>query len=464
MRLLARLLFGIAAIVVVCLGLTTGFILRDTHARLDAATAASADRAARVLAGLYWQELVWRDGLDRAQLLPLPEWRALATAQVVAPGVCVAFRSPAADALPPLCSAAESDYAPAPTWFGTLYGRLYGAFPEARRPIDARQKVGEIVAAADPGTALRLAWLEIALLLRTAMMMALAIGLGVALLVARTLMPVRAIVARLRRLEAGDYASRIGRPAGAELGQIVRAVDALAARLARSHAAQAALTRKLFQVQEDERRALARDLHDEFGQCLAATSALAGSIEAGATERPDLAADARAIAAAARRMMAGLREALVRLRSQDIDELGLEACLRGLVAQGVARTGGADVRLEVEGDLAAVPRQVAVGLYRIAQECLTNALRHAGARRIVVRVAAGAGEAVALSVEDDGGGDPGRLATGSGHGLLGIRERIAALGGSLAVGRAAGGIRVAATIPFLLPRDVAESFAMRPSA
>ena len=100
---------------------------------------------------------------------------------------------------------------------------------------------------------------------------------------------------------------------------------------------------------------------------------------------------------------------------------------------------------------------VAVGLYRIAQECLTNALRHACARSIVVRVAADADDAVALSVEDDGGGDPASLAAGVGHGLLGIRERIAALGGSFAVGRAASGIRVAATIPFLLPRDVAES-------
>ena len=308
MRLLARLFFGIAAIVVVCLTVTTGFILRDTHARLEAATLASADRGAQALRALYWQELVWRDGLNRAELLPLPEWRTLETARVVAPGICVTFVPKQEAPLPSLCSAAESDYDTAPAWFGALYGRLYGAFPAARRPIDARQDVGEIVAAADPVTALRLAWLEIGLMLRVATALALAIGLAVALLVTRMLLPVRAIVAAMRRLEAGDYAGRIGRPGGAELGQIVRAVDALALRLATTHAARASLTRRLFQVQEDERRALARDLHDEFGQCLAATSALAGSIQAGAADRPDLAADARAIAAAARRMMASLRE------------------------------------------------------------------------------------------------------------------------------------------------------------
>ena len=449
MRLLARLLLGIAAVVALCLALATVLILQDTHARIALATEASATRSTRALAALYWQELVWRDGLDRAELLPLPEWRTLATARVIAPGICVAFvpdaaSALAADPLPPLCSLAEEDFEPAPAWFGALYARIYGAFPEAHRPIDARQNVGEIVAAADPGTALRLAWLEVALLVRTAALLAFAIGLGVAILVVRTLKPVGAIVATLQALQAGDYSSRVARSGRAELSQIARALDLLAARLARTQAARAALTRQLFQVQEDERRALARDLHDEFGQCLAATGALAGSIEAGAADRPDIAADARAVAAAARRMMASLREALVRLRSQDIDDLGLEACLTGLAA---AR-GGLDVRLETAGDLAAVPRPIAIGLYRIAQECLTNAKRHGAARNVVMRVAAEADEVVALSVEDDGGGDPSWLAAGDGHGLLGMRERIAALDGHLAIGRAARGIRVAATIPF----------------
>ena len=449
MRLLARLLLGIAAIVVVCLAVTTGVILRDTHARIEAATASSADRAAQALGALYWQELVWRDGLNRVELLPLPEWRTLETARIISPGICVAFAPKRLAPLPPLCGAAEIDDGSAPAWFGAVYGKLYGAFPEARRQIDARQDVGEIAASPDPETALRLAWLEITLLVRTSAIMALTIGLAVALLLARALMPVRSIVAAMRKLEDGDYAHRIGRRGGAELGQIARALDGLAARLAQTHAARAALTRQLFQVQEDERRALARDLHDEFGQCLAATSALAGSIEAGAADRPDLRADARAIATATRRMMGSLREALVRLRSQDIDDLGLEACLRGLVTQGRA---GAEIRLQTEGDLARVPRPVAVGLYRIAQECLTNATRHGGARHVTVRVVAGASDAVALSVEDDGGGEPARLAAGAGHGLLGIRERIAALGGSLEIGRAARGIEIAATIPFALPR------------
>lgn len=449
MRLLAHLLVRIAAVVLLCLAVTIAWILIGTHRDIGRATEASAARAAQHLQALYWQELLWRNGIDRVQILPEPEWETLATARIVAPGTCVAF-TPRAGVPRRLCSASEGIYAPAPAWFAALYDGLFGTFPDIVRPLDARLKAGRVTASVDTETAVRLAWQQIGLMVGTASIMAAGIGLLVALVVAHTLMPVRTIIEGLGRLEAGDYAHRIARRGRADLGRIAGAVNALAGRLGEVQAARAALTRQLYHVQEEERRALARDLHDEFGQCLAATNALAGSIEAGASDRPDLADDARAIGAAAKRMMRTLKEALVRLRSQDIDELGLDACFRNLVASWNGRAGGHVVAFEADGDLADVPRPVAIGLYRIAQECLTNAARHGGARNVTLRVAAlrDGVESVALTVEDDGGGDPARLDMGTGHGLPGIRERIAALGGSLAIGRAAAGIRVAATLPF----------------
>lgn len=460
MRLLAHLLLGILAVVLLCLAATTAWVLRDAHNGIETATRTSAERAVQQLQAVYWQELVWRDGLSRSLLLPRPEWETLATVRVIAPGICIGF-GPAGETPRTLCSEAEGVYPPAPAWFGALYGRLFGTFPKVSLPLDVRQRsVGDVSAAADPETALRLAWMQIDLILEVAAAMAGAIGLLVAALVAHALMPVRTIIEGLRRLETGDYTHRLERRGRLELGLIAAAVNALADRLARTQAARAALTRQLFQVQEDERRALARDLHDEFGQCLAATGALAASIATGAADRPDLVADAGAIAAAARRMMGTLKEALVRLRSQDIDDLGLEACLEELVAKWNGRSAAqATVHLDMGGDLARVPRPVAISLYRIAQECLTNAARHGAARHIRLKIdgpEAGA-ETVVVSVEDDGGGDLDGIAAGTGHGLLGIRERIAALGGSLAIGRAARGIRVAATIPFGLPAEAGAS-------
>jgi signal transduction histidine kinase len=147
-----------------------------------------------------------------------------------------------------------------------------------------------------------------------------------------------------------------------------------------------------------------------------------------------------------------LREALARLRSQDLEDLGLEACLVQLAAGWNMRTGRkAVVHLDLFGDLAALPQAISTNVYRIAQECLTNAMRHGESRNVYLRVerARSNDGAIALTIEDDGGGDPARIATSSGHGLLGVRERIAALGGNLSIGGAAQGVKIVARIPLV---------------
>ena len=273
--------------------------------------------------------------------------------------------------------------------------------------------------------------------------MAVAICVLAAIVIAHALAPTRSIIEGLRRLESGHYRRPIAPAATGEFGLIARAVNDLAERLAQTTAERVALTKRLFEVQEEERRALARDLHDEFGQCLTASMAFAASIEAGASaDRPDLADDARAIARVASRMMTTLREALARLRSQDLDELGLEACLVQLVAGWNTRAEPrALVHLDLRGDLGGVPSAIGTNVYRIAQECLTNAMRHGKPSAVYLRVErlASRGGALALTVEDDGGGDPMRVSAASGHGILGVQERIAAFGGSLSIGRAARG-------------------------
>lgn len=450
MRFVARLIVRILVVATLCLVSVTGWLLLDARRGIDEATASSSERVVSHLQRVYWQRMLWRDGLDRQQLLPDPDWRNLDALRVISPGVCVTFGL-GRNGLQTLCNESPNVYPDAPAWFGDLYRAAFGDFPSRQRYLDLRERAGELVVASDPGTALRLAWLQVGLMFKTAILMASALGLLVAVVVAQALIPVRTIVEGLRRLEFGNYAQRIPCRGRQDLGEIANAVNLLSERLERTEAARTKLTRQLFTIQEEERRALARDLHDEFGQCLAATSAFAGSIEAGAPDRPDIVEDARSIASVTERMMRTLREALSRLRSQDIDELGLENCLQGLVAKW--NRGGADraFELEVAGDLMRVPRPVAISLYRIAQECVTNAARHSAARqvRVIVEGPTAENSLVSLVVEDDGGGDLEQFsAKRSGHGLLGIRERIAALGGSFSIDRAAQGIRVAATIPY----------------
>lgn len=456
MRLLIHLILRLVAVVLLCLACTMGWVLFDAHRTIEADTASSAERVAGKLQALYWRELLWRDGVYREALLPAPDWVSIATLKVIAPGVCIGFRLGLEEPRQ-VCSQTDGIGTPAPDWFISGYNILFGPHATVTRALTIRQRsAGTIEARADPVAAVRQAWRQVAVMVTVAAAMALGIGVLAALMIGHALMPARTIVRGLRRLEQGDHRHRLPQFSTAEFSHIARAVNDLAGRLAHTTAERLALTKRLFQVQEEERRALARDLHDEFGQCLTATAALAASIEAGATpDRPDLVDDARAITRVARQMMTTLRGALARLRSQDIDELGLQASLIQLVARWNAGTAQTAVfHLDVVGDLASVPAEAAVNVYRIAQECLTNAARHGKPRHVHLRVehVDESGEAVALSVEDDGGGDASQISAASGHGILGIRERIAALGGSLSIAGAARGVRVAAIIPLILPQ------------
>jgi signal transduction histidine kinase len=192
------------------------------------------------------------------------------------------------------------------------------------------------------------------------------------------------------------------------------------------------LTRLMLRVQEDERRRLARDLHDEAGQVLSAVKIeleLDGRNEAGALVG---------------RALAQVRDLSNLLRPSALDDLGLTPALQALTSD-VADHARLDVALQA-GDLGgALPPDLEVVIYRVVQEALTNVVRHAEARHVRVCVERRDGDIV-VAVEDDGRGlDGSRLPQ---LGLLGMRERVTALGGRLEVGaRAQGGTRVEATMP-----------------
>jgi signal transduction histidine kinase len=451
MNLLAHLIARLVAVVLLCLIGAIGWVMVDAHRTIERETAASADRVGRHLEALYWQKLLWRGGMSKEALLPSPDWETLPTLTIVSPGVCVSFSPPGKETRR-ICSQVEALGPEPPSWFAYLYTSLLGAHQPITRALFVRDKdAGSITTVAEPDAALRQSWERVSVIAAVASALAAGIAVLAALMIGHTLMPAGTIIQGLRELQKGNNAFRLPRFRAAEFDHIAYAVNDLAEDLSRTNAARAALTTRLLQVQEDERRALARDLHDEFGQSLTATIALAALIE---TSLPagseDVAEDARKIAAVQKRMMETLRSTLVRLRSQNIEEIGLEASLRQLVSdyntQSAAQTA---FRLNVIGQIAAVPKQVAIDIYRIAQECLTNAVKHGTPTEVRLKVehlAEGRG-AIALSVEDDGGGDSRRIKPDGGHGLLGIRERISALGGKLSIGNAAAGLRVAAIIP-----------------
>ena len=223
------------------------------------------------------------------------------------------------------------------------------------------------------------------------------------------------------------------------------------------------LARELIVAQESERRALARELHDELGQMCNAIHVEAAYI-VNLAGREDTAtavattAGARRIAASAQGLYQLVRDMLNRLRPAALDELGLVPALEGLCEGFEARTRipCRFVRDEISQPL---DDATAIALYRIVQEALSNVARHANATRVEIRLRREGDERVQeprerliLTIDDDGRGME-QSAPRSGFGLLGMQERVAALGGVLAFDSAPGrGLRLQMAIPAASPQ------------
>ena len=386
-------------------------------------------------------------GLAFGGVAPTPvfrDWQAFPAWTLIAPGVCVEFGvgdQPTNRRCGPYLLADT----PPPGWFVSLAERI-GLVPE---PVSAsvRSRLANdavVTAIADPGIITTRAWERTVELMRVAIGMAIAGALFTGLLVARLLMPFRTILQGIERLQRGDFASRQPHYRVAEFDRLGSALNGTAEALQEARDARAELTRRLFTVQENERRALARELHDEFGQCLTATRALAAANEQAGGET----AEAARIEEISGDMMESLRAELSRLRPPDLDELGLRPALERLVAGWCGRMPGIRFSLEFEGDVDRVTDELSLSLDRIAQECLTNAIRHGSPRTVIVRVVVG--DEVVLTTTDDGSATPYSSAA-DGHGLLGIRERVDALSGTFSLQPYGSGVRATATLP-LNPR------------
>jgi signal transduction histidine kinase len=449
MRLVLQLIARLLVIVLLCLGAATIWATVDAYRSVDRATAASAGRVSQALEALYWRELLLHSNRTADHLLPVPEWRTTETMKLISPGVCVQFE-PRAAFERPLCGQSNGLGDAAPHWFAATIEALLGEHAAVAQSISPRTATaGTVSAVADPDAAIRLAWAHILDNIDVALLMALAIGLLASLTVAHTLAPARSIVTALQRMAEGHYRNALPRFQSMELAMIGRAVTDLGERLELATEQHAVLTQRLLDIRDDERRALARELHDEFGQNLTAILAFASTIES-ISAQEDVAEDARMISQATLHIMDCLRDTLDRLRHPLPEELGLEASLVSLVESWRSRNATRPmVQLDLRGDLADLRADVATTAYRVAQECLTNALRHSAAREISLRIErrTGADNALLICVEDDGGGDAASVAQSTGFGLTGLRERVTAVGGSLSIARASGGLSVAATIP-----------------
>jgi signal transduction histidine kinase len=237
------------------------------------------------------------------------------------------------------------------------------------------------------------------------------------------------------------------REARAELERRVTVERELATVLAENRR----LSHSQVRLQEDERRRVARELHDELGQHLNAIKIDAVAIrEAAAGKLPEAHSAAIGIIGVADHLHVLIRDMVRSLRPAGLDELGLPAALEHYVEAWRARSGQVAVDLHLGGDVEALGEVLNITIYRLIQESLTNISRHAHARNVEIYVECEddrEGSHVAVTVADDGKGCP-HVWSSDGLGLIGLRERVEALGGRMALLSEAGrGFRLSATLP-----------------
>jgi two-component system sensor histidine kinase UhpB len=280
-------------------------------------------------------------------------------------------------------------------------------------------------------------------------------------LVRRATQPFRSIERGLAEVERGAFHTRLPPLAGAEAGRIARAFNRMAAAVeenlsARAEAADARLrldeSRELAGIVqsriEEERAAIARELHDETSQSVTAIRSLALSLAR--RETSDVAAvreAAQLIADTAAKLHSAMHGLIPRLRPLALDALDLREAISERVGEWRQLHPEISFSLTVGALPEGLGESYALAVYRILQEAVTNALRHADAQRIDIRLESRA-DLLCLEVADDGRGLAEDWQRAGRFGVRGMRERARALGGEVEIGnRDDGGTRVFARLP-----------------
>jgi two-component system sensor histidine kinase UhpB len=346
----------------------------------------------------------------------------------------------------------------APAWFAHLLA------PESARETFALQGDLQLVVEAQPSRAVLDAWDGIVRLSVIGAMMVVIVN-GLAFWsVAHLFKPIPVIAAGLERLQRGDLGYRLPPLAGSEVNIIGTAFNRMAQaveekvqaqRQARDAEARLEQRREMASLAdqrvEEERRLIAHELHDEFGQSVTAIRSLALAIATqGGVRDPATGEAARLISDEAARLYDAMHSLIPRLAPLSLDTLGLSATIENLVRDWRRRHPGIAIDLEQQLPPDLGP-SMTLAIYRVVQESLINALRHAQPSRVTISVQ-GDTQRICIAVADDGVGLPADWARPGHFGLRGMAERVAQLGGTLSVGnQPQRGVLLTAEIPLAVP-------------
>lgn len=345
----------------------------------------------------------------------------------------------------------DSRFDAPPEWFVTM---VRPEQTSVRVPIVVEGKsYGTLLIASHPSDEIAEIWDGIVTQLEVGSVIAAALLILTMLVVSRALTPIQSLADAMSGIEAGRYDTRVTPTGSAEIAAICEKLNHLAGTLGDAVADKQRLAERVVSLQDVERKEIARELHDEFGPYLFALRAHATSLMRMAdAAKPDV-AGLRKHGAAMLEQVNALqqfnRRVLDKLRPAGLSELGLSEALAALVRFWRDAHPGVSVETEISQSLGPVGETAELTIYRVVQEALTNAFRHSGATQVSVTIepVAGAGRvgrAARVRVSDNGEGLPSEHKLGLG--MIGMRERVMALGGTMTV-VSSGGVTVEAVVP-----------------
>jgi two-component system sensor histidine kinase UhpB len=342
-----------------------------------------------------------------------------------------------------------------PAWFVAL---VHPERTSVSVPVAINGKSGSLVITSHPNDEMNEIWDGIVTQLQVGSAIAVALLLITMTVVSRALAPIQALTDAMTRIELGDYDTRVKPDGPPELAAIGSKLNHLAAALGEAVEDKRRLAERVVSLQDVERKEIARELHDEFGPYLFALRAhISSLVRIAGSPDPDVASlrkHGSAIWEQVNALQQFNRRVLEKLRPVGLAELGLREALSALLR--LWREAHPEVVIEtiISPSLGEPGETADLTIYRIIQEALTNVFRHADATRIDVTIeptdlpstaARGRRGSVLVRVCDNGSGllRDHKL----GLGLVGMRERVMALGGTVTVASADDGVTVEAVVP-----------------
>ena len=363
-----------------------------------------------------------------------------------------------AAAKPAAAEDASSDDEPSsvPAWFAAL---VHPEKTAVNVPISIHGRTGYLVITSHPDDEMNEIWDGIVTQLLVGSAIAVTLFLITMLVVSRALAPLQSLSQAMTDIEAGGYDTRVKAGGSPELAAICGKLNHLAATLGEAVEQKRQLAERAVSLQDAERKEIARELHDEVGPYLFALRAHASSlmrtIEASEPDTAALRKHGGAILEQVNALQQFNRRVLEKLRPVGLAELGLREAIGALQRLWREAHPGVAIETAISPALGETGETAELTIYRIIQEALTNVFRHAGATEVSITVEPASGRqsgtgfagtpATKVSVRDNGAGLPSDHKQGLG--LIGMRERVLALGGAMTVASTSQGVTVEALVP-----------------